>query len=137
LILEWIGIRWVMCVLLLLWFWMWCSLLDMYFPILEKLCLFMSIYSNIKFFYNIRLFLILNQLILHLSFLWWSYLFLARLAAPLECFAYKFNGTSIIQESSHLLFPNTQDLLLTLYQLSRHLLYDIWPILFLFYILLS
>ncbi len=29
---------------------MWCSLLEMYFPILEKLCLLMSI-SEIIFFY--------------------------------------------------------------------------------------
>jgi len=124
-------------VLLLLWFWMWWHLLDMYFPILEKLCLFMSIYSNIIFFYNIRLFLILNHLILHLFFLLWSYLFLAHLAALLECFACIFNDTSIEQGSIHLVFPNIQDLLLTLYQLFRHLLYDIWPILFLFCILLS
>ena len=27
--------------------WMWCSLLDMYLPIFEKLCLFMSISTNI------------------------------------------------------------------------------------------
>lgn len=119
--------------LLLLGLWIWCSLLDIYFPILEKLCLLMSIYSNI-FFYNIRIFLIWNQINL-LLFFWWSfYLSWAHWVTRPGYFACRFIYTWEELESSHLLYPNTQDSLLTQYRLFQLKLCDIWSTLFLSYI---